>query len=93
MRKNKGNHLETVKEEATVKANPQPEMTSLQKQVRYWPKILKDATKPAYVDGKVNLENYTTPYAKVGVGGCIWYARGRFEEVTDLEYPFILYTT
>jgi hypothetical protein len=79
--------IEKVVEVKLPKATPQLVLTTAPEVGVILAKILKDPEAPAYVDGQANYENYTIPYDKSLVGQCTWYARGRFEEVTGVEYP------
>ena len=77
-------------------ATAQPRLTSAPEVGTILAKILKDPSKPAYIDNivgngdstHVNWENYTAPYASGLVGECTWYAMGRFEETTGVIYPY-----
>lgn len=36
-----------------------------------------------------NASSYTAPYATHSIGQCTWYARGRFQEIYGIEFPYL----
>lgn len=72
--------------------NKQSKVVATKPEVGTFPaKILIDPNKPAYVDGKPNIDNFTQEYKNAAqsslVGQCTWYVEGRFEEIFKVRYP------